>query len=136
MEAEFKRTFESLEGIFDLAERFFREAKVEREYLFSVNLALEELFTNMVKYNHGSREILVSLSLTDGVLKICLTDFDVDPFDVTHAPAAKIDGPIEDRKTYGLGLHLTRSFMDGMEYQYIDRQSTVTVFKNIGNREP
>ena len=37
-----------------------------------------------------------------------LTDYDVEPFDVTAAPDADVDLPIEQRSPGGLGLHLIR----------------------------
>ena len=62
-----------------------------------VDLTFEELFTNMVKYSpHGGRPRSVSIcAKVEGGVEVTLTDYDVDRFDVTQAPDADIDLPIE-----------------------------------------
>ena len=60
-----------------------------------------------------------------------MTDYDVDPFDVTEAPDADIRLPIDERKPGGLGLHLVRRLLDSIAYEYTKetRQSRITFRK-------
>ena len=60
-----------------------------------------------------------------------LTDYDVEPFDVTKAPDADVKLPIEQRRPGGLGLHLIRRLLDSIEYEYSKerRQSRITFRK-------
>jgi len=59
-----------------------------------------------------------------------LTDYDVEQFDVTRAPDAEIDLPIEQRKPGGLGLHLIRRMVDSMNYEYSrERRQSRTTFR-------
>jgi serine/threonine-protein kinase RsbW len=133
MQKTFKRSFESLEEIFHFTEGFFSRERLDRQHLFAVNLAVEELFTNMVKYNAGSAaEILLELEKTDDQLRVSLTDMDADPFDVTAVDEPQVDLPLQHRDPGGLGLLLARKFMDQVDYHYTNRQSKITMIKGLG----
>jgi anti-sigma regulatory factor (Ser/Thr protein kinase) len=132
MQASFKREVDSLEEIFGFVRNFFRTEGIDREYLFPVDLVVEEIFTNLVKYNRGTdADIDICLDKNDDKLTIALVDHDVDRFDITEAPEPATDQPAEKRKIGGLGLHLVRKLMDEVGYEYEDRRSTITLVKRI-----
>jgi len=132
-ERYFKRSFDSLEGIFRFVEEFMRAQAIDPGLLEPVNFIIEELFTNMVKYNPGNaRDIALSLGRNAAVLTVRLTDFDVDPFDVTRAPPVDIERPLAERPIGGLGLHLVRKMADTLRYESVDRRSTITFTKLLG----
>lgn len=132
MQASFKREFDSLEEIFGFVRRFFQTEGIDRVYLPPIDLVVEEIFTNMVKYNRGTpREIDISLEKHDDKLTIALVDHDVEPFDITKAPDARTDQPLKERRIGGLGIHLVRKLMDEIGYDYVDRRSTITLVKRI-----
>lgn len=132
MNKKFKRTFDSLRNIFEFTESFFSTEGIDGKHRFAVNFAVEELFTNMVKYNPGNpNEILLSIDDVDGELVVSLTDFDVDRFDVTEDRKVDVDSPLEERKIGGLGLHLIPKMIDSIDYDYADRQSKITFTKQL-----
>lgn len=131
-EREFAREFAALDAIFGFTEEFFAREGIPVEHRFPVNFAIEEIFTNMIKYNTGAtRPIAVALERVGDTLKVTLADRDVAPFDVTKAAEPKTDLPIEQRTPGGLGLHLTRRLMDRVDYDYTDRTSTITLLKKL-----
>ena len=133
MNKKFKRSFASLDTIFAFTEAFFDAEALDRDDLFAVNFAVEELFTNMVKYNaDNGQDILLDLRRTDDVLTVRLTDFGVEPFDVTQAPPADVDSPLEERQVGGLGLHLVPKIVDSLDYAHVDGQSRITFTKRLG----
>jgi sigma-B regulation protein RsbU (phosphoserine phosphatase) len=128
----FKRSFDSLPGIVAFTAEVFARERIDLGLLQSVDFALEELFTNMVKYSATSpAEVHIEITQVDGGVEVTLTDYDVDPFDVTKAPEIDVDLPIEQRRPGGLGLHLIRRLLDSIEYEYIkqNRQSRITFRK-------
>lgn len=136
VQRSFKREIGSLRAIFDFTASFFELAKVDPRLQPSVELVVEELFTNMVKYNAGSAaEVRVEMTPVDGGIEVTLTDYDADPFDPTQAPDVDITLPAEQRTPGGLGLHLVRQMVDSLEYRYGDRQSRITFRKTLAGGE-
>ena len=97
----------------------------------TIDLVLEELFTNVVKYGVGATPLLVEIAPVEGGVEVSLTDFDAEPFDVTRAPPVDVTLPAESRRPGGLGLHLIRKLVDSIEYRHSsqDRCSRITFCK-------
>jgi sigma-B regulation protein RsbU (phosphoserine phosphatase) len=85
----------------------------------SINLALDELITNIISYgyeDHGPHEIVLRMSVQDGELTAELED-DGKAFNPLQAPEPDLTKPIEERPIGGLGIHLARKVMDRVEYR-------------------
>jgi anti-sigma regulatory factor (Ser/Thr protein kinase) len=133
MEKRFPREMASLNSVFDYIAEFMSQHGIDNSESYSLQFVVEELFTNLMKYNRGGRnEIAVSLQKDQDSIVVQLTDFDVDEFDVTKVPDAKTDQPLEERKIGGLGVHLVRKMVDGMRYEYSDRVGRIIITKNLG----
>lgn len=134
----FGRSFDSIPAIFAFTAEAFAREHVDPELLPVVDLAVEELFTNMVKYsNMSAAEVRIDLAGVEGGVEVTLTDYDVEPFDVTQAPEVDVTLPIEQRRPGGLGLHLIRRLVDSIEYEYSRelRQSRIR-FRKTGAGRP
>ncbi len=132
MEKVFTRDFASLDAIFNFAGRFFDAQGIGDDARFAVNLALEELFTNMVKYNTGGgADIAIRMSREGNDIVMQLVDEDVAPFDPGAIGDVDTDKPMDARQPGGLGLHLVRSVVDEISYEYKARRMTVTITKNL-----
>jgi serine/threonine-protein kinase RsbW len=120
-EQTFGRSFDSIEKIFEFTSGFFAREGADPRLLPCVDFAVEELFTNMVKYgaaaDPGTR-VRIGIASVEGGVEVTLTDYGVEPFDVTRAPDADVNLPIEQRRPGGLGIHLIRRLVDSCEYEY------------------
>jgi serine/threonine-protein kinase RsbW len=133
MEKKFRRDINALSDIVEFTEHFLAGEKVGDSIGFSINLAIEELFTNMVRHNTGGgHPIAIGMKAEDGLLTVQLVDDDVDPFDPSAVPEMEVDEIIEDRRVGGLGLHLVKSIVDKITYEYENRRMKVTIVKNLG----
>jgi anti-anti-sigma factor len=133
----FKRSFDSLEAIFGFTTEIFKSQGLDARLLPVVDLTLEELFTNMVKYGKASdAEVRLDLTRVPGGVEVTLTDPNVEFFDVTRAAEVDVNLPIEQRTPGGLGLHLIKQMVDFIEYQYLEesRTSRITFRKTAVER--
>jgi len=123
----FKRSFDELEAIF----AFTRE-NMNAEIARTMDFVLEELFTNIVKYGAKSEApVHIDIVRVAGGAEVTIIDTDAEPFDVTQAPEADINLPLEQRKPGGLGIHLIRKMVDTIQYSYVaeERTSRITFRK-------
>jgi len=130
----FERSFDSLPAIVAFTEDVFASERIDPSLRTVVDLAIEELFTNMVKYGTGSKaDVRIEMTGIDHGVEVTLIDYDVDRFDVTARPGVDVSLPIEQRKPGGLGLHLIRRLLDSIQYEYEEssRQSRIT-FRKTG----
>lgn len=132
----FGRGFESLERIFEFTSGYFARRGIDPRLLPAVDLVVEELFTNMVKYGAATdpdAEVRIDMKAVPGGVEVALTDSGVEPFDVTAAPDADTSLPIEQRRPGGLGLHLIRRLVDSWGYEYSKerRESRITFRKTL-----
>ena len=126
----FGRSFDSIAALVAFTADAFAQLSIDARLLPTIDLAVEELFTNMVKYGAGSAApVELRLTAIDGGAELAMTDRDVAPFDVTRAPDVDIDAPIAQRSPGGLGLHLLRRMADSLEYEYKTdgRRSRITL---------
>ena len=101
---------------------------------FILNMAVEELFTNMVKYNgNGADDILIGVDREADWMTIRLVDFDSEPFDLSEAGEVDTSAPLHARKPGGLGIHLVKRFMDEVMYEYKERKTTIRLGKRLTN---
>lgn len=134
MREGFRREIDALDEVFRFLGDFVAEAAIDEGAAFTLNLVVEELFTNMVRHNTGGGDsIKLSIELVGGVLHIGLIDDDVDFFDPAGVPEPPVTKAIGERRPGGLGLYLVRSMVDDLRYDYEPetRRMQVSVFKNL-----
>ena len=101
--------------------------------VFLVNLAIEELVTNCVKYAYddtNEHTIDVELSVVDRQLAIVVID-DGHAFNPLAASAPDLSLSLEQRRIGGLGIHLLRELADEMRYERRGGTNRVTLIKRL-----
>jgi sigma-B regulation protein RsbU (phosphoserine phosphatase) len=98
-----------------------------------LNLALEEILTNIVSYGYTDdreHEIKVRLSTQPGEVRAEVED-DGQPFNPLEAPEPDTTQSLEERTMGGLGIHLVRKLTDGLEYQRQAGKNLLLMRKNL-----
>ena len=130
MHKDFARDFDSLTAIYEFAEKILAANEIGEAVRFPVHLAMEELFTNMVKYNPDTKgDIGVDVDVAAGKITVMLSESGVDKFDVTKPVDVDTGASLEERSPGGLGLYLLQNIVDQLEYDYHDRRSRVIFTK-------
>lgn len=128
MQKKFIKNISSLDSIFLFTQKFITFYKIKHSINFKLNLIIEEIFTNLVKYNKkSSNQILINFCLKQESVFVTITDFDVNSFNVTKAKQPDISKSLQERKVGGLGLHLVKKNADNIEYKYINGNSIITL---------
>ena len=117
MEKFFRRDIQSLDSIFDFLGSCISFHNLDEALAFTLRFAVEEIFTNMVKYNPlGPDEILIALNVNAANLIVQLVDSEATPFDITKKEDVDFGLRLEERKPGGLGIHLVKNMVDKVDY--------------------
>ena len=97
--------------------------------VFVINLALDELITNIVMHgleDAGAVRIDITLRVDQGTLFLVMED-NGHPFDPTRDVEPDTSSTLQERPIGGLGLHLVKSFADRIAYDFVDGKNRLTV---------
>lgn len=107
--------------------------KIDAVTANQVRLAVEEAVANIMNYAYtqsNKGDINIAALGYDDQLLVKITDKGV-AFDPTTHMNVDINLSAEDRPIGGLGIHLVRQYMDAINYERIENQNVLTLFKNI-----
>ena len=128
MVRSFPRQMASIASLVAYVQEFLEHEGLPPERAFDLDLVIEELFTNLLKYGTGSRgDVDVGLESTAVGVVLTLREYDADRYDPTAAPEVDVHRPIEDRRPGGLGIHLVRQLSRDFRYEWQDRTGLITV---------
>ena len=99
----------------------------------SLNLAIEEAVTNIIRYGYPSNkesEIILRTSVAPGMLVTQIIDDGIS-FDPTAKETSDNVQSLDQQLTQGLGLFLIRRTMDKVEYHSTDNHNELILTKNI-----
>jgi anti-sigma regulatory factor (Ser/Thr protein kinase) len=128
-----KNTIEEVQRAISAFETFAAQYTIPTDIMVKVNVVLDELLSNIVKYSFpddAEYEIDITVELfTTGKLIIQLTDAGV-PFNPFETPEPDLSIPLEDREIGGLGILLVKKLMDSYSYK---RQVNLNITSMIKN---
>jgi anti-sigma regulatory factor (Ser/Thr protein kinase) len=132
-ERDFPRSFDSLESIYAFVRAFLAQRGLEERHAWDLDLILEELFTNMVKYGPGHEPIALGLEWRQPNVTLRLRDPGGPGFNPLQAPEVDVSRPILERRAGGLGIHLVRQYADHVEYTRDGGRDTIVITKKLGD---
>jgi serine/threonine-protein kinase RsbW len=130
---EFKNILSELDHLREDLESLGKSFGMSKKGVFQINLALEEVFTNIVSYGYidkAAHWIKITIWRQNGILNVCVED-DGIPFNPLEEEVPDLECPIEDRRIGGLGCHFMRCFMDDVHYERAGNKNVLTMKKSI-----
>ena len=128
--------------LMEFGDEFSRRHRLADEERARLQIILDELFTNVVKYGyedavvaghpegHPEGLIEVALSLEADRLIIEFVD-DGRPFDPLTSPLPDLDLPAETRPVGGVGIAIVRGLVDERAYRRDGNRNRLTLGRNV-----
>ena len=116
----------------DALDRLGGELEVPARALMQLQVALDEIVSNVVKYSWldgGNHELQVRITVDATGVSLDIFD-DGQPFDPRGAPepTASVDG--QRPRPGGLGIHMIKKLVDNLAYERIDGRNHTSLTKN------
>lgn len=124
-------TTEQIPFISDFIEGLMSFSGFDSRKIMEVQLAAEEACTNVARYAYPGKDgnIRIVARMVGDRLNLTIEDWGV-PFDPTAHAVALSQASAENRPIGGLGIHLIRSYVDGISFEFRDGKNALTLIKN------
>ena len=136
MEVTFTADDKNLEKVLDFIHQLL-PADCETDLLYKIDLAAEEIFVNIAHYAYKEKlpegvagTVWLTAAFEDDTLTMIFSDTGV-PFNPLDRPDPDVTLSAVDRRIGGLGIYLTKKYMDSLEYRYEDGKNILTMKKVI-----
>ncbi|MBN1948593.1 MAG: ATP-binding protein [Candidatus Cloacimonetes bacterium] len=113
----------------ELAEKWHLDNRI----LFDISLSLDELLTNIISYGYQddtAHQIRIGIELKADQIIIVLQD-DGREFNPLSAKSPDFRTGLNEKPIGGLGIHLVRKMMDGVDYRREAGLNILTLTKNL-----
>lgn len=124
----------NLEKLQSFLEMIQKERSISKKTVFETNLALEEIFSNILFYGlEDPKNHLINILIyaEKNSLTIRVED-DGRPFNPINFKADAFHCDLEHAPVGGLGIHLVRNLMDGIFYERSRNRNVLIMTKNVG----
>ncbi len=116
---ELSNSLSELDRLNEALERFGSANGFLPRCVMEINLAIDEIFTNIVSYGFDDEKehrIVICVSCTEKRITIRVTD-DGCPFDPIKTVEPDTRCALSERKVGGLGIHIAKRIMDSLLYK-------------------
>lgn len=118
---------ESIPEVCEFLEQMLKDQGAPMKVITQVNIAADEIFSNIARYS-GAAAATVDCTMMTGGVVIRFMD-DGSPFDPTTQPEPDITLPAAERESGGLGIFMVKKSMDRVSYEYANGQNVLTIEK-------
>jgi serine/threonine-protein kinase RsbW len=134
---ELKSDLSELDKLCENLDTFGNKFGLSKKLIFEINLALDELFTNIISYgfNDGKEHIVkVTLTPQNNELCLCIED-DGKPFNPIDFETPDVSCSVEECQIGGLGIHIMKKLMDEICYERCGDKNVLNLKKKVAEEE-
>jgi len=120
----------NLSNHFDI---FAKDNKLADKVIHDVQLALDEVVTNIVEYGYDDDDehlIDIKFILNEQSLKIIIID-DANPYNILDKEDPDTSLSLDDKPIGGLGIYLVKHLMTNINYDYRDGKNHLLLTKSL-----
>ena len=126
-------SIENLNGVIDFINSELERHNCPPNIQSDINLAAEEIFTNIANYAYqpasGSAAISIAVGKEEAVVRFEDTGKIYNPLE--H-PKPAMEKPLMERDVGGLGVFLVKKIMDKVDYERIENRNVLVLTKRFG----
>jgi serine/threonine-protein kinase RsbW len=122
-----------IERLNKLVRQFGDLHEVPSRALYALNLALDEVVTNVVRHGFEDptgQELMAQVTVQGTELTTVVSD-PGRAFNPLEVAPPDLTAPLAERALGGLGVHLVRSLMDSVEYRRDNGKNVLTMRKRV-----
>jgi anti-sigma regulatory factor (Ser/Thr protein kinase) len=130
---QIKNDLSQLEIVTRALNDFIKKQQLPIKVAKAIELALDEILNNIIIYGFNDKDehlINITISLQEESVVLEINDDGLE-FNPLTTPKPDTTGPMEDRPVGGLGIHLTRSLMDEINYTYKNNRNHLLMKKKL-----
>ena len=123
---------ENIAVVTEFVNEALKTARCPGRAQMQIDIAIDELFSNIAYYAYGQRggDILLRLEFPEVSGGVRLTFIDRGtPFNPLKKKDPDITLSAEERQIGGLGIYMVKQSMDEVSYEYTDGENRLTVVK-------
>ena len=127
-------TLETIPVATEWAEEALRKCGATEKTVMKMNVALDEIFSNIIKYGYSGQPGPVTIRVAEKPAEhaVELTFIDEGtPYDPLQAKEPDTTLGVDERTPGGLGLFLVKKMMDDVSYAFTDGKNVLTLMKKL-----
>ena len=124
-----KNNFPELEILCAEINEIAKENNFSEQLLFSLNVCIEEMLTNIIKYGYDDKDphdIEVQLEVDNEVMILTIVD-DGHAFNPLDVDAPDMESDLQHRQLGGIGIFLTCKMADKLSYERKDNKNFLKI---------
>jgi anti-sigma regulatory factor (Ser/Thr protein kinase) len=135
---EITATVDNLDTLLDWMDELLMQCNFKGSSKVQLDISVEEIYINICNYayDEGGGKAFVEFDAACDPLKVIITFEDMGkPYDPLLHEDPDIELPLKDRKIGGLGIFMTKKYMDDVSYEYIDGKNVLKLVKFCNQNE-
>ncbi|MDR0453018.1 MAG: ATP-binding protein [Treponema sp.] len=125
-------SIDELEKLLDWMACIFEDYSCPGKICNQLVVITEEIFVNIARYAYDGKggDVLIRVGRAGSVLVMQFVDSG-KYFNPLENADPNINAPLEERSIGGLGIFITKKWMDSIQYERLDDENRLTLYKSI-----